>query len=152
MQKETCHERLATGHVDLGFGHGMLVQPGCKKAGAFSIIGVLVLNTMTTYDNNTSRPGPIAYRFSGTETAGELTYYPAVARFYGGNYQVTGNTITFTFHYGRGPLWNSYSYTGNMYPEENKIIGSLSGQQLPGGQVLLAWTGTFEAVKSGVEA
>jgi len=142
---------LRRGMLILVLGMGMLVQPGCKKAGAFSIIGVWALTAMNTYSNNSSHVTLAAYKFSGTETAGKLTYYPVVGGFYGGNYQVTGNTITFTFHYGHGPLWNYYSYTGYMYPEENKIIGSLSGQQVSGGQVLLTWTGTFEAVKSEIE-
>lgn len=118
----------------------------CKQQDVFDITGIWEFSLY--YDdqsgNGTNTP-KIEFKFSGTQSSGDISR-EQLSGFQSGTYEVSQDTIHFTFNYGHGVAWSSSEYNG-IIASDNTMSGTFTSILGNGQNPETTSTGSWQAVK-----
>lgn len=129
----------------------VMFSSGCKKSEPFDINGVWELFEATTYDDGTQRTYSTFFHFSGDQNQGSALQHPHPGGIQSGEYQVIGSEITFEYWHGRAIYFARQNYIGEISPETDRMIGTMTGATLQSGKIIRTWAGTWAAVKTDIK-
>ena len=118
----------------------------CKQQDLFDINGIWEFTLYhDNQPNNGNDPPRIAYEFIGTQSSGEVVR-SQLSGFQSGTYEVSQETIHFTFNYGHGVAWSSSEYNG-IIASDHTMSGTFTSILGNGQDPETTSTGSWQAVK-----
>jgi len=126
---------------------GLFPQVGCRKVEVFSIIGLWEIDQTLYFPDEPFLNYQAAYLFSGNETEGTVSRYPFAQGTLRGVYTVTGDKVTFGFYQFHGMYSSVTRYTGHIYRELDKIMGTVESKHYYFGNLESSYGGPFVATR-----